>query len=118
MRFTVIEPVKLPLLTPVTHLKAAIWRCYSPTAMALKLNVQGTARKLGIENAAQLAKLTGLGLTSCYQLWDGTAQAVSLKTLNTLCNKLQVHPALLFDYKPDPDEKTQTKFQKRLKPTR
>lgn len=72
--------------------------------MALKLKVQEIARQLGVENAAQLAKLTGLGLTSCYQLWDGTAQMVSLKTLNTLCNKLKAHPALLFNYKPDPED--------------
>ena len=72
--------------------------------MALKLQIQEIARKLGIENASQLAKLTGLGLTSCYQLWEGTAQMVSLGTLNTLCNKLKVHPALLFEYKPDPEE--------------
>jgi DNA-binding Xre family transcriptional regulator len=72
--------------------------------MALKLQVQEIARKLGVENASQLAKLTGLGITSCYQLWEGTAQMVSLKTLNTLCNKLKVHPAILFDYKPDLEE--------------
>jgi DNA-binding Xre family transcriptional regulator len=71
--------------------------------MALTLKVQDIARKLGIENASQLANLTGLGLTSCYQLWEGTAQMVSLKTLNTLCNNLKVHPALLFDYVPDPE---------------
>ena len=71
----------------------------------MKLQVQEIARKLGLENAAQLAKLTGLGLTSCYQLWEGTVQMVSLRTLNTLCNKLKVHPALLFEYKPDPEDK-------------
>jgi DNA-binding Xre family transcriptional regulator len=69
--------------------------------MALKLQVQEAARKMGIENASQLAKLTGLGVTSCYQLWEGTAQMVSLKTLDTLCNTLKVHPAILFDYKPN-----------------
>jgi DNA-binding Xre family transcriptional regulator len=74
--------------------------------MALKLRVQEVAGNLGIENAAQLAKLTKLGLTSCYQLWDGTAQMVSLKTLNTLCNKLKVTPALLFEYEPDPERET------------
>jgi DNA-binding Xre family transcriptional regulator len=74
--------------------------------MALKLQIQEIARKLGVENASQLAKLTGLGLTSCYQLWEGTARMVSLETLNTLCNKLKVHPALLFEYKPDPEEGT------------
>jgi DNA-binding Xre family transcriptional regulator len=73
--------------------------------MALKLQVQEIARKLGVENASQLSRLTGLGLTSSYQLWEGTAEMVSLKTLNTLCNKLRAHPALLFDYQPDPDER-------------
>jgi len=72
--------------------------------MALKLQVQETARKMGIENASQLAKLTGLGVTSCYQLWEGTAQMVSLKTLDTICNKLRVHPAILFDYKADAEK--------------
>lgn len=86
-------------------LKDHLGRCYSRETMALTLKVQDIARKLGIENAAQLANLTGLGLTSCYQLWEGTAQMVSLKTFNTLCNKLKVHPALLFDYTPDPEGK-------------
>jgi DNA-binding Xre family transcriptional regulator len=72
--------------------------------MALKLQVEEIGRRQGIENAAQLAKLTGLGMTSAYQLWQGTAKAISLKTLNTLCNKLKTHPAILFDYKPDPEE--------------
>ena len=74
--------------------------------MALKLQIQEIARRQGIENAAQLAKLTGLGMPSCYQLWKGTAKAVSLKTLNTLCNKLKTHPAILFDYKPDTEERS------------
>jgi DNA-binding Xre family transcriptional regulator len=72
--------------------------------MALKLQVQEIARRQGIENASQLSKLTGLGMPSSYQLWKGTAKRVSLKTLNTLCNKLKTHPAILFDYKPDREE--------------
>ena len=72
--------------------------------MALKLQVQDVARKMGVENASQLAKLTGLGVTSCYKLWEGAAQMVSLETLNTLCNKLKTHPAILFEYKPDSEE--------------
>jgi DNA-binding Xre family transcriptional regulator len=69
--------------------------------MALKLMVQEIARRQGIENAAQLSKLTGIGLPSSYHLWKGTAKSISLKTLNTLCNKLKAHPALLFEYEPD-----------------
>jgi len=71
--------------------------------MALKLQVQEIARRQGIENASQLSKLTGIGMPSSYQLWKGTAKRVSLKTLNTLCNRLKTHPAILFDYKPDPE---------------
>lgn len=71
------------------------------------------ARKMGIENASQLAKLTGLGITSSYQLWEGTAQMVSLKTLNTLCNKLKVHPAILFDYVPDVEKGTTRSIKSR-----
>ena len=74
--------------------------------MALKLQVQEIARRQGIQNAAQLAKLTGLGMPSAYHLWLGTAKAVSFKTLNTLCNKLKTHPAILFDYHPDLDEES------------
>lgn len=80
--------------------------------MALRLQVQETARKMGVENASQLAKLTGLGITSCYQLWEGTAQMVSLKTLDTLCNKLKVHPAILFDFTPAQEKGTSIKSRK------
>jgi DNA-binding Xre family transcriptional regulator len=83
--------------------------------MALKLQVQEIARRLGIENAAQLAKLTGLGMTSSYQLWKGTAKRISLKTLNTLCNKLNAHPALFFEYKPDLEERSPSSVKARGK---
>jgi len=72
--------------------------------MALKIKVDEIARKVGILNASQLSNHTGLGLTSSYQLWGGKAKVISLRTLNTLCNKLRVNPALLIEYTPDPDE--------------
>ncbi len=81
--------------------------------MALKLQVQEIARRQGIENAAQLSKLTGIGLPSSYQLWKGTAQSISLKTLNTLCNKLKTHPAILFDYTPDTEQGTASSIKSR-----
>jgi DNA-binding Xre family transcriptional regulator len=81
--------------------------------MALKLQVQEIARRQGIENAAQLSKLTGIGLPSSYQLWKGTAQSISLKTLNTLCNKLRTHPAILFDYKPDVERESSSSIKSR-----
>lgn len=67
----------------------------------MKLRVREIAEGMGITNAAQLRSLTGLGMGSCYSLWKGSAKMVSLETLNTLCNKLGVHPALLFYYSPD-----------------
>jgi DNA-binding Xre family transcriptional regulator len=69
--------------------------------MAMKWRVREIAERVGIENAAQLAARTNLGLTSAYQLWNGTAEMVAVRTLNTLCNVLQVGPAQLFDYTPD-----------------
>lgn len=42
--------------------------------MAVTLKVDDLARKLGIANAAELSRHTGLGLTTCYQLWEGTAK--------------------------------------------
>jgi DNA-binding Xre family transcriptional regulator len=70
-------------------------------AMAMRLKVKEIAQRVGIENAKQLAKVTGLSVTSCYQLWNGTAKAISFESLNTLCNVLQAGPALLLDYTPD-----------------
>jgi DNA-binding Xre family transcriptional regulator len=81
--------------------------------MALKLQVQEIARRQGIENAAQLSKLTGIGLPSSYQLWKGTAKSISLKTLNTLCNRLRTHPAILFDYTSDREEVASTSIKGR-----
>jgi DNA-binding Xre family transcriptional regulator len=62
------------------------------------------AKKVGIENASQLRTATGLGVGTCYQLWDGTATRFDLETLNTVCNALQVGPAYLFDYTPDVEQ--------------
>ena len=67
----------------------------------MKLRVREVAEKVGIKNASHLRTQTGLGVSTCYQLWDGTAQGIQLETLNTLCNVLQVGPAMLFDYTPD-----------------
>src|ERR1044072_2406085 len=69
--------------------------------MRMKLKVKEIAEKVGIRNAAQLRNVTGLGMQSCYQLWEGEAKMISLESLNTLCNVLQVGPAMLFEYTPD-----------------
>ena len=91
----------------------------------MKWRVKEVAERVGIKNASQLNKRTGLGLTTAYQLWNGTAELVAVRTLNTLCNVLQVGPAMLFDYTPDVDsgagdESTHAESTtgKRSKPTR
>ena len=68
----------------------------------MELKVKDVALRQGIKNAAQLRNLTGLGMRSCYQLWNGTATMVSLETLDTLCDKLNAHPAMLLHYTPSP----------------
>ena len=72
----------------------------------MKVRIKEIAERQGIGNAKQLAKLTGLSVTSCYQLWNGTAKAISFESLNTLCNALQAGPALLLEYTPDSAQKS------------
>ncbi|MEN3333089.1 MAG: Cro/C1-type DNA-binding domain [Blastocatellia bacterium] len=67
----------------------------------MKLKIREVAERMGIKNASQLRSATKLGVGTCYQLWEGTATRFDLDTLNTLCNALQVGPAMLFDYTPD-----------------
>lgn len=67
----------------------------------MRLKFREIAEKQGIKNARQLAARSGINLTSCYQLWNGTAKMISFEALNTLCNVLQAGPALLLDYIPD-----------------
>jgi DNA-binding Xre family transcriptional regulator len=76
--------------------------------MSVKLRIKEVSERLGIMNAKQLRDFTGLGMGTCYQLWDGSARGIQFDTLNTLCNSLQVGPAMLFEYTPDvePEEST------------
>jgi DNA-binding Xre family transcriptional regulator len=67
----------------------------------MRLKFREIAERQGIKNARQLAARSGINLTSCYQLWNGTAKMISFEALNTLCNVLQAGPALLIDYTPD-----------------
>jgi DNA-binding Xre family transcriptional regulator len=67
----------------------------------MKLKIKDIAIKRGIKNARQLADISHVSVTSCYQLWNGTAKMISFDVMNTLCNVLQAGPHLLFDYTPD-----------------
>lgn len=71
--------------------------------MAVKMNVREICEQLGIENAGQLAALTGIGRTSAYQLWAGSASMISLDTIDRLCKGLGTQPAALFDFIREPD---------------
>jgi DNA-binding Xre family transcriptional regulator len=72
--------------------------------MTVKLKVRELAEQLGIENAGQLAALTGIGRTSAYQIWNGEADMIALETINRLCKGLAAQPAALFDFVPEPDD--------------
>lgn len=67
----------------------------------MRLKVREIAEKQGIKNARQLADRSGINVTSCYQLWNGTAKMISFDVLNVLCNLLQAGPSILLDYTPD-----------------
>lgn len=67
----------------------------------MRLKIREVAERVGVKNASHLRTLTGLGTGTCYQIWDGMLTRIDLETLNTICNKLQVGPAMLFEYTPD-----------------
>jgi DNA-binding Xre family transcriptional regulator len=88
------------LLQYLTDYSNIGFRCDIRGCMMI-LKIKEVATRQGIKNAARLSKLTGIGLQSCYQLWDGSAKGIQFETLNTLCNALQAGPALLLEYVPD-----------------
>jgi DNA-binding Xre family transcriptional regulator len=68
----------------------------------LRFAVREVAEKAGIRNALDLSQRAGLPYESCRRLWQGTSSMVALTTLERLCQVLEVRPAQLFDYEPEP----------------
>ncbi|PYP88997.1 MAG: hypothetical protein DMF61_04670 [Blastocatellia bacterium AA13] len=64
----------------------------------------------GFENPNALALATGLPYETCRRLWREDATRIDLRTIEILCNVLQVRPAQLFDYAPDPDRPKRKKY--------
>jgi DNA-binding Xre family transcriptional regulator len=89
----------LYLVQIAVRLYAGAW--HNAETMAMRLKVKDYAQKVGIKNARQLRDKTGLGMASCYKIWNEEAKGLTLDTLNTLCNVLQVGPAFLLEWTPD-----------------
>lgn len=66
------------------------------------MNVAKLLRKRGM-TAYQLAKLSGLPLTSAYRLAKpgGTFRRIDARTVDRLCKALRCRPGDLFVYTPD-----------------
>jgi DNA-binding Xre family transcriptional regulator len=68
----------------------------------VRLRVKERANRIGIINASQLSRYTGINLQTCYKLWDGTLDMIGVSsTLNTLCNRLRATPADLIEFRVD-----------------
>ena len=68
----------------------------------IRLRVKECANRIGISNASQLSRYTGINLQTCYKLWDGTLDKIGVSsTLNTLCDRLRTTPADLLEFHVD-----------------
>jgi DNA-binding Xre family transcriptional regulator len=67
----------------------------------LRLTVREVAEKAGIRNALELSQQAKLPYESVRRIWQGKTEMIALRTLERLCQVLQVPPAQLFEYKPE-----------------
>jgi DNA-binding Xre family transcriptional regulator len=67
----------------------------------IRFIVREAAEREGIENASQLAEITGLAYETCRTIWNDSAQRIDKKTLARLCATLQMRPSQLIDWIPD-----------------
>ncbi|HYL97951.1 MAG TPA: helix-turn-helix transcriptional regulator [Blastocatellia bacterium] len=69
----------------------------------IKWTVSEVARRAGIKNARDLARLARVHLNTAYGIWNGTAKRVDLATIDRICTVLQVKPGQLFEHDAEPD---------------
>ena len=70
----------------------------------IRFTVKEVAEKEGIENANQLAELTGLPYETCRTVWNDSAVLIHKRTLARLCAVLRVRPSQLIEWIPDDDD--------------
>ncbi len=66
--------------------------------MTIKIKIQETAKRRGVENATQLWKLIGGSQETTAQLWKGEFKMIALSTLEKLCTALNCKIADLIEY--------------------
>jgi DNA-binding Xre family transcriptional regulator len=70
----------------------------------IRFTVKEVAEKEGIENANQLAEITGLPYETCRTIWNDTTVLIHKKTLARLCAVLRVRPSQLIEWIPSDDD--------------
>ncbi len=70
----------------------------------IRFTVKEVAEKEGIENANQLAEITGLPYETCRTIWNDTAVLIHKKTLARLCAVLRMRPSQLIEWIPSDDD--------------
>ena len=69
--------------------------------MPLVIRLKDIATAKGYRNAKALAIETGLPLGVVYPLWNNTSKRFDRKTIEVLCEKLQVPAGMILEYQPD-----------------
>jgi DNA-binding Xre family transcriptional regulator len=75
----------------------------------IRFTVKEVAEKEGIENANQLAEITGLPYETCRTIWNDTAVLIHKRTLARLCAVLRVRPSQLIEWIPGDDDMSSTR---------
>jgi DNA-binding Xre family transcriptional regulator len=64
----------------------------------IKLIVREVAERAGIKNPLELSKLADLPYETVRRAWNDDAAQIGLKTIERLCDALQVMPGQIFQY--------------------
>jgi DNA-binding Xre family transcriptional regulator len=76
--------------------------CATVAPGMIRLIVKEVAERAGITNAKELSVKAGLYYRTCYLLWHGKTRRIDLDTIEKLCTLLEVRPAQLLEFEPDP----------------
>jgi len=76
--------------------------CATVAISMLRLIVREVAERAGFSNPYELSQKAQLPYETCRALWNGESKMIALKTLERLCQVLEVRPAQLFEYEAEP----------------
>jgi len=84
----------------------------------IRLDIKEIATRAGFENPYALSIAAGLPYETCRKLWQQSLVRIDLRTLEKLCDALEVRPGLLFEYHKEKSSGPKAKRRRLRKNTR